>query len=35
MSIPTLMIFKNGQMASRQIGAVPKPKIVQWIHGAI
>ena len=35
MSIPTLMIFKNGQMASRQIGAVPKPKIVQWIQGAI
>jgi thioredoxin 1 len=35
MSIPTLMIFKNGQMASRQIGAVPKPKIVSWIQGAI
>ena len=35
MSIPTLMIFKNGQMASRQVGAVPKPKIVQWIQAAI
>jgi thioredoxin 1 len=35
MSIPTLMIFKNGQMASRHQGAVPKPKIVQWIQGAI
>ena len=23
-SIPTLMIFKNGQMASRQIGAAPR-----------
>ena len=34
-SIPTLMIFKNGAMAARQIGALPKAKIVQWIHGAI
>jgi thioredoxin 1 len=30
-SIPTLMIFKNGELASRQIGASPKAKIVQWI----
>jgi hypothetical protein len=29
------MIFKNGAMAARQIGALPKAKIVQWIHGAI
>ena len=35
MSIPTLMIFKNGEMASRQIGAAPKAKIVKWINGAI
>jgi thioredoxin 1 len=34
-SIPTLMIFKNGEMASRQIGASPKAKIVQWITGAV
>jgi thioredoxin 1 len=31
MSIPTLMIFKNGEMASRLIGAYPKAKIEQWI----
>jgi len=31
MSIPTLMIFKNGQMASRQVGAAPKAKLEQWI----
>jgi thioredoxin 1 len=31
MSIPTLMIFKNGEMASRQIGAAPKQKLEQWI----
>ena len=34
-SIPTLMIFKNGEMASRQIGASPKAKIVRWINGAV
>ena len=34
-SIPTLMIFKNGEMASRQIGAAPKAKLVQWINGAV
>ena len=33
-SIPTLMIFKNGQMASRQIGALPKRKLEDWIKAA-
>src|SRR6266853_1671882 len=31
MSIPTLMIFKNGEMAARQTGAAPKQKLEQWI----
>ena len=35
MSIPTLMIFKNGQLASRQIGAQSKQKLEQWITGAV
>ena len=35
MSIPTLMIFKNGEMASRQIGAAPKQKLEQWITTAV
>jgi thioredoxin 1 len=30
-----LMIFKNGQMASRQIGAAPKQKLEQWITTAV
>jgi thioredoxin len=30
-SIPTLMVFKNGEMASRQVGAAPKQKLEQWI----
>ena len=35
MSIPTLMIFKNCQMASRQVGAAPKQKLEQWITAAV
>jgi thioredoxin 1 len=34
-SIPTLMIFKNGSMSSRQIGAAPKQKLEQWITAAV
>ena len=34
-SIPTLMIFKDGQMSSRQIGAAPKQKLEQWITTAV
>ena len=34
-SIPTLMIFKNGDMSSRQIGAAPKQKLEQWITAAV
>src|SRR3984893_17851348 len=30
MSIPTLMLFKNGELASRQVGAAPKAKLEQW-----
>ena len=29
--IPTLMIFKNGEVASTKVGALPKGQIVQWI----
>ena len=35
MSIPTLMIFKGGEMASRQVGAAPKQKLHQWISAAV
>ena len=34
MSIPTLMVFKGGQLASRQVGAAPKQKLEQWISSA-
>jgi thioredoxin 1 len=35
MSIPTLMIFKNGEMASRQVGAAPRQKLEQWITASV
>jgi len=35
MSIPTLMLFKDGQLASRQVGAAPKQKLQQWITAAV
>ena len=34
-SIPTLMLFKNGQLASRQIGAAPRQKLERWITSAV
>jgi thioredoxin 1 len=35
MSIPTLMVFKNGELASRQVGAAPKSQLEKWIGSAI
>ncbi|QTL03182.1 thioredoxin [Aquabacter sp. L1I39] len=35
MSIPTLLLFKDGKIASRQVGAAPKAKLVQWINTSI
>jgi thioredoxin 1 len=29
------MIFKGGEMASRQVGAAPKQKLHQWISAAV
>ena len=34
-SIPTLMIFKAGKLASPKVGAAPKGELVKWINGAI
>lgn len=31
-SIPTLMLFKNGEPASMQVGAKPKTALVDWIN---
>ena len=35
MSIPTLMLFKDGQLESRQVGAAPKAKLEQWITASV
>ena len=29
--IPTLMLFKDGHMASMKVGALPKQKIMEWL----
>jgi len=32
--IPTLMLFRDGQMASMKVGAMPKQKILEWLNEA-
>jgi thioredoxin 1 len=32
--IPTMMLFKDGQMASMKVGAMPKQKILEWLAEA-
>ena len=29
--IPTLMLFRGGQMTSMKVGAMPKQKILEWL----
>lgn len=33
--IPTLMIFKDGQVAATKIGALPKSKLFEWVQASI
>lgn len=33
MTIPTLMVFKNGEMAEKSIGVIPKEQILKLIRG--
>ncbi|WP_421708117.1 thioredoxin TrxA [Algihabitans sp.] len=33
--IPTLMIFKDGQVAATKVGALPKGALQQWIEDSI
>jgi thioredoxin len=35
MPIPTVMLFKNGEFAWRQIGGAPKQKLEQWITALV
>jgi len=33
--IPTLMLFKNGEVLATKIGALPKNKLLEWIKSVI
>jgi thioredoxin 1 len=33
--IPTLILFKNGQVAATKIGALPKSKLVEWVESVL
>ena len=33
--IPTLMIFKDGQVAATKVGALPESKLKEWIQQSI
>ena len=33
--IPTLMLFKNGQVTATKIGALPKTKLLEWVHSVL
>jgi thioredoxin 1 len=33
--IPTLMIFKDGQVAATKIGALPKSKLYEWVESVV
>ncbi|MSO76608.1 MAG: thioredoxin [Alphaproteobacteria bacterium] len=33
--IPTLMLFKNGQVAAMKVGAAPKSQLAQWLESAL
>ena len=33
--IPTLMLFKDGEVASTKVGALPKSKLKEWIESVI
>jgi len=33
--IPTLMLFKDGQVAATKIGALPKNKLIEWVESVL
>ena len=33
--IPTLIVFKGGQVAATKLGALPKSQLIQWIESVI
>jgi len=35
MSIPTLLLFKDGELVDRAVGMRPKPALKEWIDGVL
>ena len=33
--IPTLMIFKDGQVVDTRVGGMPKTQLTEWIEGTV
>lgn len=33
--VPTLMIFKNGEVVDTRVGGMPKTQLTEWIEGAV
>ncbi len=33
--IPTLMVFKDGQVAATKVGALPKSQLADWVESVI
>ena len=33
--IPTMILFKDGQVVSTKVGAMPKSKLVEWIDSVV
>jgi thioredoxin len=33
--IPTLMLFKNGEITATKVGALPKSKLYEWVEESI
>ncbi|MGH7095571.1 MAG: thioredoxin TrxA [Stellaceae bacterium] len=33
--IPTMLLFKNGQVAATKIGALPKSKLYEWVESVL
>jgi thioredoxin 1 len=33
--IPTLMVFKDGQVAATKIGALPRGKLMEWVESVL
>jgi thioredoxin 1 len=33
--IPTLMLFKNGEITATKVGAMPKTKLYEWVEESI